>query len=381
MHTKKQLVLLQVLPRLDSGGVERGTLEVAKAAVEEGFTSLVASSGGAMVTQLEAEGSRHITLPLKGRNPLTIFRNASRLTEVIRREGVDIVHARSRAPGWSALMAARCAGVPFLTTFHGYYSLRYRYGPKYWYNSVMVRGERVIAISEFIAAHLKEAYHVPEERIRLIPRGADTVLFNPERVREAEMVALRQQWGLAEPWPVIFVPGRIVRRKGQALVLEALKHMADQDWHCVMAGNAKGHEAYAAELLQKAESYGLKDRVRIVPPCSAMSAAYALAAVTINASTLPEAFGRIPVEAQAMGCPVVATALGGALETVQDGKTGWLVDAKRPEAMAEALKTALTMDASARAAMAHAARTHVEKYFSMHQMCGKTLELYYELLA
>ncbi len=368
-----------MLPRLESGGVERGTVQIATAAAKAGFISLVASAGGKLVRELEPRGAEHILLPLATKNPFRIVKNACRLERLIRERGVDIVHARSRAPAWGAYIAAKRTDCRFVTTFHGYYS--HRTALKRFYNSVMAKGEAVIAISHFIAAHLKETYHVPENAIRIIPRGTDMEAFHPALVSARQVSALRKEWGMREAWKVILVPGRIVRRKGHLLVLEALKIMPDKEWLCIMLGDAGGHEAYVQEIRNHAAAYGLQDLIKIVPATQNMPAAYAIADVVINASTQPEAFGRIPAEAMAMGKPVIATRLGGALETVIHGATGWLVSHQNPSEMTLALTEALALTPYEKKTLAKYCRAHVAKHFSGSRMEAKTLELYHELLA
>lgn len=378
-HSKKQPVLLQVLPRMESGGVERGTLQIAAAAAKAGFVSLVASEGGKLVQELKKSGAKHITLPFATKNPLRILSNTFRLKRILREKGVNIVHARSRAPAWSAYFASKRTGCHFVTTFHGYYSHRNTF--KRLYNSVMTKSERVIAISQFIEEHLKNTYHVAAEKIRLIPRGTDMELFDPKQVDSRRIGALRKTWGIKKEWPVILLPGRIVRRKGHLLVLEALQLLTQKNFYCVMLGNSVGHEAYAREIARQAAASGFQEQIKLMPAVQDMPAAYAAADIVINASTEPEAFGRIPTEAMAMGKPVIATRLGGALETMIHGKTGWLVSHETPQEMAMALTEALSLAPRERSILARSCRKHIETHFSAGDMEAKTLELYYELLA
>lgn len=371
-------VILQVLPALVTGGVERTTVDIAAALVEAECVALVASSGGPMVRELDRIGARHFTLPLASKNPWTIRANARALAKIIEAENVDIVHARSRAPAWSAWLAARRTGRRFLTTFHGTYNFRSRL--KRWYNSIMARGELVIANSEFIADHAMTIYGVPEERIRTIPRGVDLFSFDPARVTPDRMILLAQAWRLQDGVPVVMLPGRITRWKGHAVLIRAMALLPRGAAQCVIVGSDQGREDYRRELEHLVEREGLGGTVRFVGDCKDMPAAYMLADVVVSASTDPEAFGRVAAEASAMGRPVIATDHGGARETIVPGETGWLVPPREPEALAEALRRALVLTAAERAILGARGQTHIRRNFSKTGMCSATLGVYTELL-
>lgn len=372
-------VVLQVLPRLESGGVERGTVDIAQALVAAGWGAVVVSSGGTMVHELERVGATHVTLPVDAKNPIVIRRNIRRLAEVIERYRVDLVHARSRAPAWSAFYAARRAGRPFVTTFHGVYNDGTRL--KHWYNAIMTRGERVIAISDFVADHLIERYGVAPERIRVIPRGIDLQRFDPARVSPERMISLARAWRLPDGVPVIMLPGRITRWKGQAVLIEAIAELGRRDLCCLLVGSDQGRNAYRRELHNLIRARGLEGVVRSVGDCRDMPAALMLADVVVSASTDPEAFGRVIAEAQAMGRPVVASDHGGARETVIPGETGWLVPPGDATALAHALASLIDLDAAERGALAARAIAHVRARFNREAMCRDTLAVYAEVLA
>ena len=366
-------VVLQVLPALVHGGVERGTLEIAEAIIRAGGRAIVASSGGPMVAALEALGARHVTLPLNTKNPLSILRNARWLAALARVEGARIIHARSRAPAWSALLAARRAGVHFVTTYHGAYNENFP--GKRWYNSVMARGERVIAISSFIAGHIRERHATAADRIRVIPRGVDPRLFDPALVAPARVAALRAAWRLPEGRPVILLPARLTRWKGQRVLVEAMAAIPDAT--AVLVGG--GGDAFRAELQSRAAALGLGDRLRLVGHAEDMPAALLLADIVVHASTDPEAFGRTVIEAQAMARPVIASDLGAPRETVQQGVTGWRVTPGDPQALASMLRIALDLPAAARATIGDAARAHVLRTYTTRAMQDATLDVYREL--
>jgi len=371
--------ILQVLPSLVTGGVERGTADVSTALVQAGWRSIVVSAGGTMVHEVERHGGVHVTLPVDSKNPLVMRRNIERLVEVIARHEADIVHARSRAPAWSALYAARRANKPFVTTFHAVYNAR---NPiKRWYNSVMTKGRRVIAISEFVGRHIVERYNVVPERVRVIPRGIDFAVFDPARVTQARVIQLAREWRLPDGVPVVMLPGRLTRWKGQLTLIDALAKLARVDICCVLVGSDQGRTGYRQEIEDRIRMRGLESVVRIVDHCRDMPAAYMLADVVVSASTDPEAFGRVVAEAQAMGRPVVAPDHGAAPEIVLPGETGWLFAPSDPEALATALGTALKLDAEARESRARSAIAHVRDRFTRAGMCSATLDVYREVLA
>ncbi len=369
--------VLQVLPSLVSGGVERGTVDLARALVAAGWAAYVASAGGPMERELARAGATHLTLPLASKNPLTMRRNAQALAELIRRHRIDIVHARSRAPAWSAWAAARRTRRHFVTTFHNAYSLNLPL--KQRYNAVMARGERVIAISDFVAEHAATIYGVGPDRLRTIPRGVDTGLFHPDSVTGSRVVDLAVQWRVPDGAAVVMLPGRLTRWKGGLDLVEAIARLGRDDICCLLVG-AEQRKGFRRELEQAIERRKIAALFRIVEDCRDMPAAYALADVVVSASTDPEGFGRVIVEAQAMGRPVIATDHGGARETIEPGATGWLVPPRDPAALAQALAEALALSREEREALARRTIAHVAASFTREAMCAKTIDVYEELL-
>jgi glycosyltransferase involved in cell wall biosynthesis len=331
-----------------------------------------------MVRQLERAGVTHIALPLDSKNPLVMRRNIERLVQVIEAHGVDIVHARSRAPAWSAEAAARRAGCHFVTTFHSAYG-RSNF-LKRWYNGVMTRGERVIANSDFIANHLRTFYRVDESMLRVIHRGIDLDQFDANKVSAERVIKLATDWRLPDGEPVIMLPGRPTRLKGHTLLIEAMAELGRDDVLCLLVGGTEGRDRYRRELEDLARARGLEGVVRIVGSCNDMAAAYMLADVVVTPSLRPEAFGRVAAEAQAMGRPVVAADHGGAREVVVEGQTGWLARPGDAKALARALAKALDLDAESREQLAARARAHIAANFTVGQMCRQTLETYAEVL-
>ncbi|CAH2604790.1 Glycosyltransferase family 4 protein [Rhodovastum atsumiense] len=373
-------VVLQVVPSLESGGVERGTVEIADAIVRAGGISLVASAGGRLVPLLIRAGARHIDMPLATRNPWAIWRNAGRLARLIRAVGVDIVHARSRAPAWSAWLAARRTGAHFITTYHAPYGEKPAI--KRRYNAVMARGERVIAISHYVARLVAARHGVDPARIRVIPRGVDPAVFDPAAVKGERIARLALSWRLPDDGsPVILLPGRLTRWKGQEVLIAALARMRHHNAVAVMVGGDQGRRQYTAGLLQLADSLGVSERVRLVGHADDMAAALMLGDVVVSASTEPEGFGRVVIEAQAMARLVVASDHGGAAETVEEGVSGWRVPPGDAEALAAALDTALDLSPEQRAQAGARARAAVQARYTVADMQRATLAVYREVLA
>ncbi|MEM7499050.1 MAG: glycosyltransferase family 4 protein [Pseudomonadota bacterium] len=372
------LTILQVVPRLGIGGVERGTLEIAEAIVEAGGRALVASEGGQLAARLQRAGAELVEMNAATKNPFNIWQNAGVLERLIRAEGVDLVHARSRAPAWSAKWAAERCSVPFVTTYHGSYAEGFP-GKRY-YNSVMAAGRPVIAVSEHIRALVAERHRVPADQIVVIPRGADTDVFSEDVVGGARTAGLAERWGLLDdPRPIIMLPGRLTRWKGGESVIEAARILSEMrggpDFIVLLVGD-DGGSGFAGTLEKRIRAEGVGHFVHLAGAVTDMAAAYMLASIVISASTEPEAFGRVAVEAQAMGRPVVATDHGGARETVAHGETGHLYPPGDATALAEALQAILEMDPSAKAHMRLTARARIHARYTISTMKRATLDIY-----
>ena len=377
--------VLQILPRLDAGGAERTTLDVAQAIVQAGGRALVACAGGRMISELQVLGGVWLPFPAEVKNPFKMLLNARRLARLIVEERVDVVHARSRAPAWVALGAARMVGRPLVTTYHGAYAgnsaLKLRY------NSVMARGDAVIANSHFTADTIVKLFPFAREKLRVIHRGADLRAFSPSAVNPARVTALRDAWGVAPHERIVLLAARLTGWKGQRLLIEAAAQLKPEGVRFILAGDPQGRDGYVKEIDRLIEARGLKGVVTRVGHCADMPAAFLAASVVAVPSTEPEAFGRSAVEAQAMGAPVVVSDLGAVPETVlappdvgPEARTGWRVPAGDADALAQALNAALTLGATAREAMARRARAHVERHFSLEQMTRDTIDVYATVL-
>ncbi|MFN0023575.1 MAG: glycosyltransferase family 4 protein [Parvularculaceae bacterium] len=377
--------ILQVIPSLDSGGAERTTLEMARAIVAAGGQAIVAASGGRMIADIERAGGRVAILPVASKNPVAMLANAGRLEGIIRKERVDIIHARSRAPAWSALFAARRTGAAFVTTWHGAYSAG---DPlKRLYNSAMARADLVIANSGFTAESIRRLRD-PGGRLTIIHRGADLDEFNLGAVSEARKASLAAQWGLdAGRGLVLLLPGRLTDWKGHSVAIEATRLMiasgdygARDDFRLIFAGDVQGRDGYAAALVRGVEKLGLSQMIRFVGHCDDMPAAYALADVVLSPSTRPEAFGRVAAEAGAMARVAIAADHGGSREIILDGDTGFLVAPGSAPALAKAITKAAAMGAGGRTAIGAKARARIAQSFSAAAMTSATLDAYRALL-
>jgi len=386
---KSKPVVLQVIPDLETGGAERTTVDIAKALTDAGWAALVASEGGRLVAELESFGAHHITLPVKSKNPLTIWRNAARLGQVIRDRNVDLIHARSRAPAWSALLAARREKIPFVTTYHGVYNQKSRI--KAFYNSVMARGDAVIANSGYTANLIQERNPVAAGKITVIHRGSDLGALAPEAVSSERRNTLAEAWKVDANRPIILNMGRLTAWKGQGIVIDAMAKLAeagDSQTIAVLAGDAQGRDKYLAELKAQIAGHGLEDRILLVGHCADVPAALSLADVAVVASVEAEAFGRAAVEAQAAHVPVIVSDLGAVPETVlappersDDQRTGWRVPPGNSEALAATLRQVLDLTNEDRQALTDRAARHVTENFSVEAMCEKTLNIYRSLLS
>jgi glycosyltransferase involved in cell wall biosynthesis len=381
IEDRKRVNVVQVIPELDTGGAERTTLDVAAAIVRAGGRAIVVSRGGRLERELNRLGGELVRMPVHTKNPISLAANAKALAELAEREDAQIIHARSRAPAWSALWAARMSGRAFVTTYHGAYNAKT--GLKRLYNSVMARGDAVIANSEYIAERIRDAHGRLAKVVRVIPRGVDTKALDPASVTPERVAKIRAAWGLEKGRSVVLMPARLTRWKGQEVMIEALARMRRELGPAamlIMPGDDQGRAEYRAQLLGLIAEHGLGEAVRLTGHCADMPAAYAVADVVVSASIEPEAFGRVAVEGACMGRPVVATDHGGARETVEVGVGGLLVRPGDPAAMADALIRILSLPPEERQAMGVRGGERARALFSVEAMQSATLRLYDEVV-
>ena len=380
--------ILQVVPELDTGGAEASAIEMAEAVTRAGGRCLVASQGGRLEDKLARTGGELCRLPLATKNPLRMTANVAALRRLIAARRVDLVHARSRAPAWSALAASRLAGVPFVTTYHGAYNQDSR--AKSAYNSVMARGDVVIANSRYTAGLLIDRHGTPGERVRVIYRGVDVDSFAPDTVSPERVAALRAAWGIAPETRIVLQVARLTRWKGQDLLIAAAAQVLKQadmgDVTVVLAGDAQGRHDYLRELRELSAANGMEDRIKLVGHVSDVPAACRAAEIVVVASREAEAFGRASAEAQAAERPVIVADRGALPETLVpvrragDEGTGWLVAPDNPEALAACLDNALRLPPESLARMGAHGRARVVARFTTQAMQTATLEVYDALL-
>jgi len=371
----RSLTVLQVLPNLVSGGVEIGTIDIAKALVQKGHNAYVVSNGGPLVTKLEQAGAIHIQLPVHSKNPFVMWKNSLALKQVFSTYNIDIVHARSRAPAWSCYWASqKTKKIKFITTFHGTYGHHSKL--KRWYNGVMIRSQQTIAVSAFIKEHVLAVYSNKPTAIEVIHRGIDTEKFNPERINEQAVSTLADAWSVPKNVKVIMLPGRITRWKGHSVLIQALAELKQESIFCLMVGDDQGKTAYREELRQLIQEHQLEDIVHFVGGCSDMPSAYALADIVVSASTDPEAFGRVACEAQAMNCLAVVTDHGGGRETIAPSQKDFLCRPNDVGSLAQSLTRALKVDRQSAQEIALVSREHISQHFSLQNMCEKTIAVY-----
>lgn len=376
---KKSSVVIQVLPALNQGGVERGTIEIAEALQKEGIKNYVISSGGKMVSELLRLGVTHITLPVNTKNPISMLINSYRLEKIFKETGASLVHVRSRAPAWSVKWAANRMKLPFIATFHGRYGLKPEIFKKP-YNKVMVKGKYVIAVSAFIQNHLMKEYNVPDQKIRLIPRGADINKFNMNSVSIGALQDFAKEYDIPTDKPIITLVGRLSRIKGHDVLLDAVHQMSQKEVTLLLVGgNAKA--GYDEEVKKKISSLPNETTVKVFAvPGDKMPLVYALSDICVQPTLVPESFGRGIAEAQAMGKVVVASNHGGASELISNNRTGFLTPVGDARVLALVLDSVLKMSPGERQAIGAAAQESIKDNFSIQKMCSRTIALYKEIL-
>ncbi len=374
----KNYRILQVLPHLNSGGLVSGAIEISNALQKSGHISYVASNGGRREREIIREGGKVLLLPLASKNPITIFRNIYRLSKIIQKNKIDIIHARSRAPAWSAYFAAKKMNIPFITTFHGTYSIKGKWKKKY--NSVMTKGDKVIAISNFIKKHILNNYNINHQKVVTIHRGVNIDTFNHLKVSDERLISFCKKFNIPEDNFVILLPGRITRWKGHKTLIEAVAMLGREDIVCLFVGDIQGRNKYYNELNSLIDKLGLTNNFRIIENQIDMAAIYKLADVVISASTDPEAFGRVVAEAQAMGRPTVAVNHGGGPEIIINNVTGWLFKSGDAIDLSDKILKAIDLDDLERKNMASKAIERTSLNFNNDTMCFKTLEIYSDLI-
>lgn len=374
--------VLQVVPELDTGGVEQTTVDVAEAVIAAGGRSIVVSRGGRLAERLQRGGTLVFAMPVHSKNPFVQWSNRAALRRLIRQHGVDIVHVRSRAPAMAAIGAAKAEHIRSVATYAGIYNAKTAL--KRWYNGQMTRADMTIANSAYTRDHILRTYpSLPPESVINIPRGIDLKRFDPEGFDVRKVMKLEEKWGAQQHTIRFLLAGRLTRWKGQTVIVEAAKLLKQEGidkFQVFMAGDDQGRSEYRHELESMIDNYGLREQVHLVGHVDDMATAYTLCHFALAPSLEPEGFGRTAVEPQAMRRPPLASALGPTTETVIDGETGWLILPGDVRAWADAMRRAMATDETTRFAMGEKGRMRVRETFALDVMCARTLDVYRAML-
>ena len=381
----RKIKVLQVIPKLGFGGAETGCYDLAHFLAEQDCISFLITSGGELLKFVRRDKIKVIRLPVHSKNPIIMLINSIIIFFIILFYNIDIVHARSRAPAWSCLWACFFSRKKFVTTFHGTYNFSSRI--KLFYNSVMVRSKLTIAGSNFIFNHISKNYQKyldPKKKLMVIFRGINLEYFNPKNVSDKEINDLAQNWNISKKDFIILLPGRLTKWKGQEKFIEALSLLIENNnknnFHAIILGSDQGRDVYTKKLLLLSERYRLGRKITFIKSCKEMPIAYKLADIIVSSSIEPEAFGRVAVEAQAMGKPIIASALGGSKETILNGKSGLLYNSEDAESLADIISRLMEADNNFLALMGGQGRKNAEKKFNVDQMCQTTFTEYKKLL-
>jgi len=377
--------ILQVIPRLGYGGAETGCFDIAHYLQENDCKSFIITSGGELTKFINKEKVKLIRLPVHSKNPLIIFINAIILIGIIFFFNISIVHARSRAPAWSCLLATKLTGRKFVTTFHGTYNFSGKF--KKFYNSIMVRSDLIIAGSNFIFSHIKEHYTEflkSKKKFLVIFRGINVDYFDSSTKLEIDEKKLLKKWEINKEKKIILVPGRLTSWKGQELLIEAINlvkiELGYEAFHVVILGSDQGRDLYKKKLIRLTEQYRLTNQIKFIDHCKDMSLAYQVSDIVISPSIEPEAFGRVAVEAQSMEKIIIASNIGGSNETIVDKKTGFLFESGDANDLSKKIINAITMDEVSLKLIGKEGRKNVIKKFNVEKMCFSTYSEYKRLL-
>ena len=380
-----KIKILQVIPKLGYGGAETGCFDLAHYLHEHNCKSYIVTSGGPLLKYINKKKVKILRLPVQSKNPILILLNSILLTLIIFFLNVDIVHARSRAPAWSCLIATKLTRRKFVTTFHGTYN--FKSDLKKWYNSVMVRSDLIIAGSNFIFSHIKDNYSKylsNKKKFLVIFRGINTDYFNPKKIKESDKNLLKKKWNITDEKKIILLPGRLTEWKGQEMFIEAIsllkKNLSELEFIAVILGSDQGRKIYKKKLIRLVEQHRLSGNVIFVDHLELMPIAYEISTVIVSSSIEPEAFGRVSVEAQSMEKPIVASNIGGSNETIINDKTGFLFKAGDSKNLSEKLKEVLNLSELTLNGIGAEGRKNIIAKFNVEKMCNTTYSEYKKLI-
>ena len=377
--------VLQVIPKLGFGGAETGCYDIAHYLPENDCQSYIVTSGGELIKFVDKKKVKLIRLPVQSKNPLLIFVNAIILIGIILFYNISIVHARSRAPAWSCLLATKLTGRKFVTTFHGTYKFIGKF--KKLYNSVMVRSDLIIAGSNFIFSHIKENYSEylkSKKKFLVIFRGINVDYYDQSTILETDEKKLLKKWEITKEKKIILMPGRLTSWKGQELLIEAINltkiELGYEAFNVVILGSDQGRKLYRKKLIRMIEQYRLTNQIKLIDNCKNMALAYKVSDIVISASIEPEAFGRVAVEAQSMEKLIIASNIGGSNETIINGKTGFLFESGDAVSLSKQIIRAITMDDHSLGLIGKEGRKNIIKKFNVEKMCFSTYSEYKRLI-
>ncbi len=379
------LKVLQVIPKLGYGGAETGCFDIAHYLPENNCKSFIVTSGGELLKFVDRKKVKIFKLPVQSKNPLLIFINSIILIGIILLNNISIVHARSRAPAWSCLFASKLTGRKFVTTFHGTYN--FKSNLKKLYNSVMVRSDLIIAGSNFIFSHIKENYSRylnNKKKFLVIFRGINVDYFDSSTTLESDEKKLLKQWDIEKDKKIILLPGRLTSWKGQEVFIEAINliniEIGYEAFYAVILGSDQGRELYKKKLIRLSEQYRMSKQIRFIDNCKNMALAYKVSDIIVSASNEPEAFGRVSVEAQSMGKPIIASNIGGSNETIINEKTGFLFESNNAKSLSKQILRVIYMDETSLKTIGIEARKNATQRFNVEKMCFSTYSEYKRLL-
>ena len=383
---KKKIKVLQVIPKLGYGGAETGCYDLAHFLPEQGCKSFIVTSGGVLLKFIKKEKVKVFRLPVQSKNPILILFNAIIISLIILIYNINIVHARSRAPAWSCLIATKITSRKFVTTFHGTYNFSNRF--KKFYNSVMVRSHLIIAGSNFIFSHINENYRDfflnRKRKLLVIFRGINANYFNPQKISLSKIEKFSKKNSIDRDKFIILLPGRLSFWKGQKIFIEALKLLSEQNnnqpFEGIIIGGDQGRSVYKKQLIALVERYRLKKIIKFIDHCDEMPVAYKIANLVCSCSSEPEAFGRVSVEAQSMGIPIVASDIGGSIETIVKDKTGFLFKSGDSNALTNAIIMVMQKDYNSLKSIGFEGRKNILKKFDVDKMCHTTFTEYKKLI-
>jgi len=380
-----KIKVLQVIPKLGYGGAESGCYDLAHYLTENNCSSYIVTSGGELLKYIDKKKVKVIRLPVHSKNPILMFFNSIILIFIILICNISIVHARSRAPAWSCLLATKITRRKFVTTFHGTYN--FTNSLKKYYNSIMLKSDLIIAGSNFIFSHINENYSEYlnlNKKFLVIFRGINTEYFNPSKIHQTDQKKLISKWNISKEKPLILLPGRLTSWKGQEMFIEAIRlvkeKMSEKSFCAVILGSDQGRNVYKKKLLRLVEQYRLNDYIKFFDKCELMPLAYQISDIVVSTSIEPEAFGRVSVEAQSMEKPIIASNIGGSKETIIDDKTGFLFEAQKPEELSKKIIHVLNLDESTLKFIGIEGRKNVIKKFNIEKMCFSTYLEYKKII-